>query len=245
MADCRNRGSDAAFAGMRLARSKDLTYARQELDLRILEQVRLEGGVFVEAGANDGVRESNTLLLERHHGWTGLLIEPIPPLAEMCRRNRPTALVEEAALVASDYRASTIRMRYSNLMSVVDGARGRPDADAAWAGLGRALYADPHGIPARWFRVPARTLSSILTTHGMGRIDLLVLDVEGYEPTALRGLDLARHQPRFIAVEAWNPGDIESVLGSQYEFVANLCAHEVAGLRWHDALYRVREDGCR
>lgn len=47
---------------------------------------------------HDGVRESNTLLLERYFGWHGLLIEPIPELARQCRVNRPNAMVLEAAL---------------------------------------------------------------------------------------------------------------------------------------------------
>jgi len=36
------------------------------------------GGFFVECGALDGERSSNTLYLERDLGWTGLLIEADP-----------------------------------------------------------------------------------------------------------------------------------------------------------------------
>src|ERR1043166_5997427 len=35
-------------------------------------------GFFVDVGASDGVRWSNTYLLERSFGWTGILIEPHP-----------------------------------------------------------------------------------------------------------------------------------------------------------------------
>ena len=34
------------------------------------------GGFFIESGALDGERFSNTLVLERRFGWTGLLVEP-------------------------------------------------------------------------------------------------------------------------------------------------------------------------
>jgi len=37
-----------------------------------------EPGIFVEIGANNGLTGSNTLLLERCFGWTGLLIEANP-----------------------------------------------------------------------------------------------------------------------------------------------------------------------
>jgi hypothetical protein len=36
------------------------------------------GGVYVEAGANDGVRQSNMLLIEQKFAWKGVLIEPSP-----------------------------------------------------------------------------------------------------------------------------------------------------------------------
>ncbi|KAK3858839.1 hypothetical protein Pcinc_034994 [Petrolisthes cinctipes] len=36
------------------------------------------GGFFVEAGAYDGEKGSNTLWLEKHQNWTGLLVEPNP-----------------------------------------------------------------------------------------------------------------------------------------------------------------------
>lgn len=35
-------------------------------------------GVFVDVGAYDGVTFSNTLMLGREGGWTGVCIEPLP-----------------------------------------------------------------------------------------------------------------------------------------------------------------------
>ena len=39
-------------------------------------------GFFIEAGAADREWFSNTLYFERHHGWTGLLVEPNPDLLQ-------------------------------------------------------------------------------------------------------------------------------------------------------------------
>jgi hypothetical protein len=49
--------------------------------------------------------------------------------------------------------------------------------------------------------VPARTLQSVIDDAGLTSIDLLSLDVEGYEPQVLDGLDLARCRPTYIVVE--------------------------------------------
>lgn len=215
------------------------SFGLKGLDLALAQHIDLERGVFVEAGANDGVTESNTLLLELDHGWTGLLVEPVPQLAELCSRNRPKALVEQVALVAFDYRRPTIRMHYSDLMSVVDGARGSAREDAKWAELG--FHADgnrPDRSTPRTIDVPARPLSAVLDEHGITDIDLLSLDVEGYEPSVLRGLDLDRHRPTYIVVEAWSPSEVDALLLGHYEKVGALCAHEFMGYVWHDVLYR-------
>lgn len=47
------------------------------------------GGVFVEVGAHDGVRHSNTLTLEQEYDWNGVLIEPNAELFKQLKVNRP------------------------------------------------------------------------------------------------------------------------------------------------------------
>jgi hypothetical protein len=68
--------------------------------------------------------------------------------------------------------------------------------------------------------VPARPLSSLLDEAGICRVDLLSLDVEGYEAQALRGLDLSRHAPMWILVEMHDleagRTEIGAVLGDHY-----------------------------
>ena len=39
---------------------------------------KIRNGFFIEAGADDFLSGSNTLLLEEKYNWTGLLVEPIP-----------------------------------------------------------------------------------------------------------------------------------------------------------------------
>jgi hypothetical protein len=93
------------------------------LDLRLAMHVKHSGGFYVEAGANDGITQSNTLFFARYRGWRGLLVEPVPDLARRCALMRPESVVEQAALVAHDHGASTVTVRYANLMSVVAGVR--------------------------------------------------------------------------------------------------------------------------
>ena len=51
-------------------------YRQDEFIDRIIFQGKVKHGFFVEAGADDFLFGSNTLLLEEKYNWTGLLIEP-------------------------------------------------------------------------------------------------------------------------------------------------------------------------
>src|SRR6266516_1818539 len=48
------------------------------LDRMLERHLPRRPGTFVEAGAYDGVFQSNTYYLERFWGWSGVLIEPLP-----------------------------------------------------------------------------------------------------------------------------------------------------------------------
>lgn len=192
-------------------------------------------GFFVEAGAHDGFTQSNTYYLERFRNWRGLLIEPVPALFERCRRERQRSTVVRAALVGPDHVGSEIELEYGDLMTVVPAVHADDNAKKKFVEM-RSSYL-PDCQPYR-FQAPARTLSALLDEHAAGKtIDLLSLDIEGYELQALRGLDLHRHRPRFICVEAWDKPAIDALLTPLYEEVAILNVKQYQC----DVLYRLRD----
>ena len=89
--------------------------------------------------------------------------------------------------------------------------------------------------------VPARTLSSLLDDHRIGPVDFLSLDLEGYEASALRGIDFERHRPELLLVEvSRDPEAIAAVLEPWFRHVADLSDHRDHDPPWYDALYRAR-----
>lgn len=183
------------------------------MDRKLDAIIDRDNGFFVEAGANDGFTQSNTYWLERFRGWRGLLVEPMPELYELCVTERPASNVRQAALVSAGYGDPTVRMRFGDLMSSVVGETMDEDRTAAGVIQG---WRDSYEAD-----VPAATLSDLLDEIDAPEIDLLSLDVEGFEPQALAGLDLERHAPRWILVEvhdfeAGRP-PIEEIIGSRYE----------------------------
>jgi FkbM family methyltransferase len=185
------------------------------MDHKLDALIDRDGGFFVEAGANDGYTQSNTYWLERFRGWSGILVEPMSRYVDECRAVR-AATVVRAALVPFDHEGATVTMRFGDLMSTVAGTHGGRDADRDWVKPGLVLgWYNEHDED-----VPARTLSSILDDAGSPEVDLLSLDVEGYEPSVLRGLDLDRHAPRWLLVEMHDleagRREIGAILGDRY-----------------------------
>ena len=198
--------------------------ALNDLDRKLQKHLDYRDGFFVEAGANDGLKQSNTYWFERFRGWKGVLIEGLPELAGACRRNRPDATVFHTALVA-DATLAQVTMKTANLMSVVVGSLGSEEAERNHLGRGVAVQKLPPDA-VREVTVPARTLTSILEEVRPPRFDLLSLDIEGYELQALKGLDITRFAPRYVLVEVRSLSEMDQLLGGAYERVDQLSHHD-------------------
>lgn len=65
-------------------------------DIWVLHETKFKNnGYFVEFGATDGITGSNTYLLEKVYGWTGILAEPNPDWCEDMYKNRECAISEK------------------------------------------------------------------------------------------------------------------------------------------------------
>lgn len=193
-------------------------FGLDELDRKLAPYLPTNPGFFVELGGHDGLNQSNTLYFERR-GWQGILIEAVPEAYEQCRRNRPLSRVVHAACVGPEWTESEVELHSVGLMSLVKGARGGGQPEEEWIERGESLQ----NISRRTCRAPARTLTSILEEHAVKAIDLLSLDVEGFEKQVLQGLDFKRYPPRFILVEDSTNGDLaEYVIAKGYHAVATL-----------------------
>ena len=140
-------------------------------------------GFFVEVGANRPRQESQTWHLEQL-GWTGVLIEPQPNLAEELRRMR-SAQVFAFACSSPRNAGRNMRLHVAGALSALDRERMAPGAE-----------------PERVIEVPVRTLDDILTeARAPVAFDLLSIDVEGHELEVLGGFDLAHWRPRLVLLE--------------------------------------------
>ena len=196
--------------------------ALNELDRKLAKHLDFRGGTFIEAGANDGITQSNTYWFERFRGWRGLLIEAVPRKSAECRRNRPNAIVVNSAMVASDD-ITSITMKTANLMAYVVGSFTKSEDEATHLANAERVQALSSVTEVS---VPASRLSTLLDAQNMPQIDLFSLDVEGYEAEVLKGLDLTRHKQRFILVETKDIAGVLNVLKQQYTILDQLSFHD-------------------
>lgn len=156
------------------------------LDYKLDKIINKTHGFYIELGANDGLRQSNTAFFEFNKKWTGLLIEPSHNMYLKCVQNRRNSIVENYACVSSDYCSDTIVGDFDGgLMSSVDGNRLNN---------------------TNCVSVKATTLEKLLDKHITldTKIDLLSLDTEGYELNILHGLNLNKYRPQYMLIEIYN-----------------------------------------
>lgn len=189
----------------------------------ITKYLNYNNGFYIEAGAADGINQSNTLFLEKQKGWTGILVEPNPEAFAACCSTRPASKVYNCALVSYDYKDSEIEMYFRRwyqgdpglVTSTFDSPINKVDA---WEGY---MYS---------YNVPARTLDSILEECQVSEIDYLSLDVEGYELNVLRGFNFKLYKPKIILLESHDKTDeihsIKELLRNEYEVVEQPTPHD-------------------
>ncbi len=205
-------------------------FSLNDLDRKLEPYVDFDGGTIFEAGANDGVNQSNSLYFERYRGWRSILVEPIPKRYFECVVNRPDALVEWGALVPPERKGEFMNLTYCNLMTVTrNSAETREwEDDHIVKGI-----AHLRGEKLENFQARGNTISAVLDKHRITHVDVMSLDIEGYEIPALQGVDWTRHRPTWLLIEVRNEPAMDEYLAPHYERIAKL-SH-------HDILYRVRQ----
>ena len=146
-----------------------------------------QNGVCLEVGGADGIDQSNSLHLERSYKWKSYLAEPIKDQFNLLKKYRKDAVCQRCAFISCDLFVTekNIEIKLNTLQSTIVSDQSNSEGD-------------------RTELVPTNTLDNFFMDHCIKNLDILILDVEGYEIQVLEGYKEDQSIIRYMLVEAWN-----------------------------------------
>lgn len=179
--------------------------------------------IFLEAGASNGVTQSNTAILEYMLSWSGHLVEPIEMHVQTCKKTRKLSEVYYGAFVEKEYSKDLVEGPFDD--SIIDES-GRD--------LTTGLDLD---IQERYKdfkkKVPAIKIHDILEKiDDPKRLGVLSLDLEGNEDNILRQIDFSIYKPRIVIVEAFEKTEKlanieEFMISNNYSYGTRIDSNDV------------------
>jgi FkbM family methyltransferase len=162
---------------------------------------------FIQIGASDGLRNDPVReFIVRDH-WQGVLIEPLPEVFEMLKRNYAgrSGLSFLNAAISQEEGSSlsfwTFKPEFLRGLSTEKRMDYLRKASFDKAHVRKFLNAEPEDV-LREIPVPCRTLTSVMNQYLPGGLDLLVIDAEGHEPHIIRSIDFAAVRPKAVFFES-------------------------------------------
>lgn len=168
---------------------------------------------FLLVGANDGVFSDHLYDFAQRYHWRGVAVEPVPQYFVQLSRNYaglPVACVNKAVH----------RTERSMPFFFLDDAD--PDLPEWVQGVGSfdrdQVVQATRDVPdvvdrIQQIDVPCAPLNEIVKGAGLDTVDIIVVDVEGYDHEIIRQVDLAGWKPHTIVFEYKHipPPDLEEV----------------------------------
>jgi FkbM family methyltransferase len=165
-----------------------------------------QGGYFVDVGASDGVRGSNTYTLERHFGWKGICAEANAATFRRLTNNRRCHCVNSC--IDGDRRL--VKFVESGTVGgiVDDDVDNDPRRRPQLATSNRIVWKE------------AITLADLLARYDAPRtIEFLSIDVEGAETRILRTFPFHQHTFLAMCVERPTPALNRLLFENGYLFI--------------------------
>jgi FkbM family methyltransferase len=150
---------------------------------------------FVQVGSNDGAKADPIQPFVLGGRWSGLLIEPIPRIFETLRKNYTNVgslSFANVAIAEQDGSADFYSVR---------------DPHSALSSFNyETVMKHEHWLPnigdlIEKIKVPTLRLDSVLKSHGIETIDVLVVDTEGFDAAVISTIDLEEYKPKLIMFE--------------------------------------------
>ncbi len=163
---------------------------------------------FIEIGSNDGEQHDHLRPMILDGGWRGIMVEPVPFVFERLRRNY--GRLERVALenvAIADRDGSLPFYHLARADPIREGLPQWYDAIGSFSRESVLGHSEQiSDIEARIVQtdVSCLTFESLCRKHGVDRLDVLLIDTEGYDWEIIQRVDFAVHRPRLLIYEHYH-----------------------------------------
>ena len=181
---------------------------------------------FIQVGANDGLQADLIHHFVRRYRWSGVSVEPVPQFFEALVKNYAGAdglIFEKKAIAEQEGWLPIYRLRDDN-DHLPEWHRGLASFDR------QTILSHETEIPGieNYIieeMVEAVSVPTLLARHAVARIDLVLIDTEGYDYKVLKQFDFVKYRPELVIYENKHL--------SPDECAASINLLEAAGYRIH------------
>jgi FkbM family methyltransferase len=194
------------------------------------EAKKVETGFYVDVGAHSPIFMSNTYYFYKR-GWRGINIEPTPGRIRRFQKTRPRDVNLELAISPRDEELTFFVFDAEELMNTADPRHAEICA--------AELKQRPKQV-----KVKAKPLRDVLAEHLApgSKIDLMSVDVEGFDAEVLRSNDWAKYRPDLLMVECL-VSSIEEVQRGETAAVLDWAGYRLYAWAPKTAFFVPREEG--
>lgn len=168
-------------------------------------------GIFMDIGGNDPIKINNTYLFEQK-GWTGMAFEPVKSQADKWKDARKTPCYNMAIGLSEDVVEFTEKSAHQH------------------SGIGIEVK----GEDAVTYKVKQRKLANIFRENDIKHVDMISIDVEGYEMNVLKGIDFDAVDITCFCIENNEDGEVlpdlelrKFMIDKGYRLVARLTIDDI------------------
>ena len=166
-----------------------MSYSQIGQDIEVVKYYKGKmEGFFVEIGASDGIKFSNTLLLEKKYNWTGICVEPIPKNYKLLCKNRPKSICCDKAVYNMSDMDVVFDIAEYDLLS----------------GISNNIDCHKKAVNKNKTQITVKTitLNDLLDSNNTPLfIDYLSIDTEGSELEKLKSVNFDKYKFGLIDVE--------------------------------------------
>lgn len=162
-------------------------------------------GTYIDVGAHDGVRFSNSFAFAKKLNWKGICVEAHPDYGELCRKNREDERNKVYVLACGNGDMDSVEFSCSHRGSL---STLNPDLDEFYSKNYKEWYTSNtvsekiNNFTNGKIKVPCKKLDTIIAENPeCQHIDLMTIDVDGSEQYVFDGFDIKKHAPRVIILE--------------------------------------------